>query len=307
MPNNPFRSSNNVAAAAANTAAILNLAAAGMLPQRVALAAEAALAGQVFQIYGILDPATTAASPNKAPIATWNVSHGTDLFVPNVDGWPALMFVRAAAGASGGIGAFADTTALPAPAPTTLPAVSVFLTNPLALPSSSTVLMLDRTATVNDAVDVWDSAATSTDIGVNTSPPSGVYLGRLRGGGGFLRVSASFIQIRPVAKPNATQLFIAGTAGYGGIVRTSGPKLHLTNGRVQVTGVSLTTDSNIVVSVSGMSPGAGNLTAFYAATDAGRVDGPNGTGSFYIDAIKVDGFTVNALDQSTGVRWSIIG
>jgi hypothetical protein len=85
---------------------------------------------------------------------------------------------------------------------------------------------------------------------------------------------------------------------------SAGP-IALSGGQATVSNVWLTTRSQIVVTVGNPAPGAGDLTARYDVLETDRTNG-FGTGAFKISALKADG-TLNNLDASTNVRWSIQG
>jgi hypothetical protein len=78
----------------------------------------------------------------------------------------------------------------------------------------------------------------------------------------------------------------------------------LGNGVLAVTNVSLKSTSQILVTVGNPVPGVGNLTVRYDVLEASRTNNI-GTGSFTISALNAAG-TLQNLDQSTDVRWTII-
>ena len=270
-------------------AILLSLSAAYIMPGApIDIGGDGLLAGVPFQVFGAIDPATVATSPNKVPIYDkWTPPAGgtSSSWPTNASPYPQFLFIRGAGTGtgnlyvSGEIASFAST-----PPSTALPMVGALFSSPMALPGASTMLMLDQAATAADSVEVWtgesdmsgysDTSASSVVIGlgtktfaastgkswktgdpirvsnaagatdwmqgtvatyttgtgalvVNVTSKSGTgtvgiwvirptqpigftYRGRLHGGGQSLVVTASYVQIQTIAKPNATYLFAAG-------------------------------------------------------------------------------------------------
>ena len=206
------RASTSVAVAAVGVAAILNLASASVAPQAVQLGCSAPASGKTFNIFGTLDSAATASSPNLAPLVTGWSAPGSATLPVDVD-WPILVFVQTTTGAAGTLYGSAEASALPtAPTSTALPAVGAFLAAPIACPGGKTRVMLDAAATASDSVLVY-----TTENSVANSATSCTCVATLTGAGSFVDVESGYVQIKTVAKPAATSVKVAGIVDAGGL------------------------------------------------------------------------------------------
>jgi hypothetical protein len=119
----------------------------------------------------------------------------------------------------------------------------------------------------------------------------------LAGAGTIVVTKYSSTAVYNSTQTGALALTVAQNSAQGG-----GPSA-IVNGVLAVSNVILSTSSQIEVSVGTPVPGAGNLTVRYGVLETSRTNGA-GTGSFTISALNAAG-TLNALDQSTNVRWTI--
>jgi len=88
----------------------------------------------------------------------------------------------------------------------------------------------------------------------------------------------------------------------GGIQKGIG---SFSSGALALSGLNLSASSVFSVDVGSPAPGAGNLTVRYGVLQSSRANGA-GSGAATISALNAAG-TVNTLDTSTNVRWSIVG
>lgn len=212
------RAQASVAAAAAGSLALLRLDTTAVDTSDVSIGAEASLVSQVFDIYGFLDPSTTASSPNIVPLVNdWTVPPpSTPAFPPNVNGWPILGFLRASGSASGNIeGSGVLSSLSSAPTSTNLASAGSFLGAPLGpFTGETTLIMMDAAATIADYIDVYPTEDAAAADANGCQPPIRIY-----GGGGpnsYVRLSTQYAQIKTIAKPNATSVKWCSNAGGGG-------------------------------------------------------------------------------------------